>query len=884
MPENLGDATLRLRANSDRLKSDLDKARRNVDESARAMSKKLATVGLGFTAAGAAVLAPLAFAIKEASNLEESVNAVNVVFGEGGGTILDFGKIAATQVGIAQSEFNQLATQTGALLTNFGQTEQEAADTTLLLTNRAADLASVHNTDVKDALYAINSALRGETEAIRRYAADVTDASLEAYLFAKGIDGGVKSLTQSEKALLRVEALMYQTDKVQGDFQNTSASFANQTRILGATWKDLAATGGDVLLPVVSDMVYMVGQVAARVRVFTQENPKLFATLVKVSAVIGLLLIGIGALLLTMSLGIRVFLAAKGAALALASATKAVWAITRLSNLQLQWLRLRILALTIQERIAAAGKLIYAAATGIASAAATAFGVALTFALGPVGLIILAIAALIGIGILLWKNWDKVKEKAGQIWESVSGFVKKNWDLILAILFPIPGLPILIWRRWGKIIPSAQKIMDAVIGVFKNAWGWISGLWGRNPSLEDGTRGAGIEVENIVRWWEIWKSEWWSNLWKKVGWKGLMLAALNPTGFGLNLIIGDWVRGWDIWKAEWWAALWQGVQDNWLSALGLLVSGLPGVGILMSLKIWEWDIWNLEWWTGLFQMVKDNWATILSAALLSPWTLIGSLMGLRIGDWDIWKLEWWLGLWDAIKDNWLVALLGSMLDPWLTIGSSIVTSIAGWSIWNLEWWRGLWENVKANWLTILMAAILSPWTLIKNLTISRISSWPIWKLDWWKGLWGAVSQWWSTLPETIKFHLNSVIDVLNAFIRKWNGLSLSVPGFSFNVPNPSLTDPFRTQSLSFGGFSFNTPDVANIPYLAQGGIVTSPTLAMIGEKGPEAVLPLTGRGGMGGTQVNVNVEGNIMDGEDFIDRVWEAIILRSRQGLDNRFA
>ena len=315
MPENLGDATLRLRANSDRLKSDLDKARRNVDESARAMSKKLATVGLGFTAAGAAVLAPLAFAIKEASNLEESVNAVNVVFGEGGGTILDFGKIAATQVGIAQSEFNQLATQTGALLTNFGQTEQEAADTTLLLTNRAADLASVHNTDVKDALYAINSALRGETEAIRRYAADVTDASLEAYLFAKGIDGGVKSLTQSEKALLRVEALMYQTDKVQGDFQNTSASFANQTRILGATWKDLAATGGDVLLPVVSDMVYMVGQVAARVRVFTQENPKLFATLVKVSAVIGLLLIGIGALLLTMSLGIRVFLAAKGAAL-----------------------------------------------------------------------------------------------------------------------------------------------------------------------------------------------------------------------------------------------------------------------------------------------------------------------------------------------------------------------------------------------------------------------------------------------------------------------------------------------------------------------------------------------------------------------------------------
>jgi len=46
-----------------------------------------------------------------------------------------------------------------------------------------------------------------------------------------------------------------------------------------------------------------------------------------------------------------------------------------------------------------------------------------------------------------------------------------------------------------------------------------------------------------------------------------------------------------------------------------------------------------------------------------------------------------------------------------------------------------------------------------------------------------------------------------------------------------------------------------IPFLAEGGIVTRPTLAMIGEKGPEAVVPL-GKGGMGHTfNINIDVSG-----------------------------
>jgi hypothetical protein len=60
-------------------------------------------------------------------------------------------------------------------------------------------------------------------------------------------------------------------------------------------------------------------------------------------------------------------------------------------------------------------------------------------------------------------------------------------------------------------------------------------------------------------------------------------------------------------------------------------------------------------------------------------------------------------------------------------------------------------------------------------------------------------------------------------------------------------------SLPFGG-GFSIPEVS-IPRMAKGGIVTSATLALIGEAGPEAVVPLSGANAprMGGGTYNISV-------------------------------
>ena len=208
--------------------------------------------------AGVAVAAVGKFAadtIDSASRLEESLNAVEVVFGNASNRINEFGAQAAESVGLAQSEFNELATGTGALLTNFGFTLGDAADETITLTTRAADMASVFNTDVSDALSAIQAGLRGETEPLRRFGVSLDDATVRAKAVELGLADTTASVDKHGKAVASLQLIYDQTNKVAGDFENTSDSLANTQRRFNAVLEDAKAEIGQALLPAMSQLV-----------------------------------------------------------------------------------------------------------------------------------------------------------------------------------------------------------------------------------------------------------------------------------------------------------------------------------------------------------------------------------------------------------------------------------------------------------------------------------------------------------------------------------------------------------------------------------------------------------------------------------------------------
>lgn len=84
--------------------------------------------------------------------------------------------------------------------------------------------------------------------------------------------------------------------------------------------------------------------------------------------------------------------------------------------------------------------------------------------------------------------------------------------------------------------------------------------------------------------------------------------------------------------------------------------------------------------------------------------------------------------------------------------------------------------------------------------------------------------------------------------------------------NFAISKAVDALDVTLGPF-VNFPSVDEfIPRLAEGGIVTGPTLALIGEAGPEAVVPLDGNHGMGGpTYITVNVTG--VSGEEVVNAI-----------------
>lgn len=67
---------------------------------------------------------------------------------------------------------------------------------------------------------------------------------------------------------------------------------------------------------------------------------------------------------------------------------------------------------------------VYGVVTGIATAATTAFGAAMAFLTSPIGLVVLAIGAVIAVGVLLAQNWDWVCQKASEL----GSWVSQKWD------------------------------------------------------------------------------------------------------------------------------------------------------------------------------------------------------------------------------------------------------------------------------------------------------------------------------------------------------------------------------------------------------------------------------------------------------------------------
>jgi phage-related protein len=224
------------------------------------------------------------------------------------------------------------------------------------------------------------------------------------------------------------------------------------------------------------------------------------------------------------------------------------------------------------------------------------------------------------------------------------------------------------------------------------------------------------------------------------------------------------------------------------------------------------------------------------AAIASPVGLAIAAFALLVAagvaiyqNWDTIKakaIEIWNGIHDYLKGK--LAGMGIDMDKWMSTIKEAWSAF--WSILKLEFgifidiftgnWSGAWTKMKQ------IVDIASP--ILKG-ALSAV----------WASVVSNASAAFDGLKNTVRNAVNWVIDRANSMISAINNAA----------------------SAAASKVGLSAPQIPTIPALASGGIVTRPTLALIGEAGPEAVVPLSGgNNGFGGATINISI-GNFFGGD-----------------------
>ena len=205
---------------------------------------KSMTVGLTLPiiAAGGAM-------VKLASDMEETLNKIDVSFGDSSQTVKDWAKNSITSMGLAQQSALDSAALYGDMATGMGLGQEQASKMAMRLTQLGADLASFKNISNDVAQTALKSIFTGETESLKNLGVVMTQTNLEQYAMSKGIRKKIKDMTEAEKVNLRYNYVLEKTKNAHGDFARTGGGASNQMRMFQENLKELGVTFGQYILP-----------------------------------------------------------------------------------------------------------------------------------------------------------------------------------------------------------------------------------------------------------------------------------------------------------------------------------------------------------------------------------------------------------------------------------------------------------------------------------------------------------------------------------------------------------------------------------------------------------------------------------------------------------
>lgn len=253
-------------------------------------------------------------------------------------------------------------------------------------------------------------------------------------------------------------------------------------------------------------------------------------------------------------------------------------------------------------------------ATGLWTAAQWLWNAAMTA--NPIGLVIIAVVALIAVGVLLWKNWDKVKgfllgcwdaikNTALTVWNGLTDFFKK-WGLAIVLLLTAPWLliAIVIYKNWDKIKAFLAKAWEAIKNTAVNVWNGLVDFfkkWGATMLVVLSGPIGWLAVLIIKNWDKIKDAT--HNIWN-----GIVAAVHNKLSSFLSIgkSIVDGIRN--------------GIKNGWASFKSWFIS------LIASPIQWAKDILHINSPSKVFAGIGSSIGEGLALGISSSTGLVNSAM------------------------------------------------------------------------------------------------------------------------------------------------------------------------------------------------------------------------------------------------------------------
>ncbi|MED0963858.1 DUF2207 domain-containing protein [Bacillus paramycoides] len=461
------------------------------------------------------------------------------------------------------------------------------------------------------------------------------------------------------------------------------------------------------------------------------------------------------------------------------------------------------------------------------------------------------IAAIVALGVVIYKNWESIKQWTIETWNSIKEYLIELWD----------GITQSCSEAWSSFLETMHEFFDPIGQFFSDLWTGIgeicSNTWNSIVEFFSGAWSSFTEmmhsffdpigeffsglwsgiVETASSWWsslvatasELWGTlvQAWQETWNTI------LTVLDPIISAVSTVLE---AGWLLIQA--------GAQIAWAAICQYIIQPIQEAYDWVSTQIGEMVTWLGTQWEIAKAAAQIGWG-LFKQYIIQPvqetWNLVkekfSDLVSWLSSQWELAK-SYTLAGWNLVKQY----VIQPVQELWTTTKQKLA-DLANWIL-------GNWESIKSY--------TLSAWNLVKQYVVQPATEAYNSAKEKFESLYNSAREKFDAVKNAAqeKFEaakhfiidpIKDAVDSIEKFIGKIKGFFSDL---KLKIPKPEMPPlphfSLQTSTKNVLGKDITFPSGIDIDWRAKGGIFTKPTifgmnggnLQGAGEAGREAVLPL----------------------------------------------